>query len=230
MGGAKKLYNMKVQPGDPTPELFFSEDFYTIKIKHPDYKTGNFLLKMSDFEQGASFALQSRPSLNIYYVAPEMNLRKNMISSVEEKLQVSWKLKKKFLLYVSRSDKALMSSEEQRAQEIIDRIPELFDEKPALRADEANILREVRTIQVPRSSKVNLHFYMSEELYKAGGEAFIVKIFTSLNSIFSSDSQESNILCHIYLDADVDNKKVFDTRNETIRTTKSFTYYNLLKE
>jgi uncharacterized protein YbaR (Trm112 family) len=159
-----------------------------------------------------------------------MNLRKNMISSVEEKLQVSWKLKRKFLLYVSRSDKALMSSEEQRAQEIIDRIPELFDEKPALRADEANILREVRTIQVPRSSKVNLHFYMSEELYKAGGEAFIVKIFTSLNSIFSSDSQESNILCHIYLDADVDNKKVFDTRNETIRTTKSFTYYNLLKE
>lgn len=29
---------------------------------------------------------------------------------------------------------------------------------------------------------------------------------------------------------DVDNKKVLKTRNEAIKTTKSFTFYNLLKE
>jgi len=224
-GGTEKLLSFKYKPGARVPEIFLSDRVYSIRMQYPGYLTKPDPITRGDFEDGKTSKIRSTPSFHILYCAPDPSLKGKMVTTLEEHLESINQLRQSFLLMISNAEKPLVSTDQESAQKFVLQIPQLFDQATLLKSDEAALISKIKKTPFPKNATINLTIMMSEKIYQNGGEDFILNLYSTIQGLFSSE-----IKVMIYLDTDVDNKKVSDSKDDRIRIKTKFRYLNLLNE
>lgn len=205
--------------------LYRLESVYQLSIQHDDYYPKSPFLTRKDFDAGKTIILSSQPAYDLFFIAPVPEMKNQIITSVEQKFESVTRLKQPFYLFVSNTDRPLITSDEKSVGGIIDKIPQLFDDAPNLITDFNRINKAVLSKAPPPNTLVNLNFYMSKEVFESQGKAFIDKVVHPFKDIF-----KVKYWVNIYLDTEITQQFV-DANNKDDKTpNKMYHFFSLSNE
>jgi hypothetical protein len=206
-------------------DLFRLESVYQLSVQHDDYYTKLLSLSRKDFDVGKTILLINQPAYDVFYISATSEMRNQMITSVERKFESVTNLKQPFFLFVSNTDKPLMTSDYKAVKDVFGKVPLLFDDVPNLVTDYDRFSKAIKSKPPSANSKVNLTFYMSKDVFLSQGKAFIDKVTHTFREVFKVDAS-----VNIYLDSEITEQIIADKNKDDKKPNANYHFFSLLNE
>jgi hypothetical protein len=196
---------------------------YFIKVIQQDYKKDQ-LVKISagEFKTGKVIRLERDTALKVIIAVPRMSIRNYLGHCLDELINAYVSSGESFFVFISNTNNPLIATDADEGSQVIQRIPELFDDEPnVLNYDFPVISDRFSTLNIKGQKKITLMFYMPSVLFRGDGGLFINKI---IQELLSDIYNFTNTEVFIFTDSDEDRPGPDNP------PPVNYYYYNILKE
>ena len=224
----KIVSSMNINSTGEIQGLYRLESIYQLSIQHDDYYSKSSFLLRKDFDAGKTVTLINQPVYDVFYISTATKLKNEMLASVEQKFESVIQLNLPFILFVSNTDKPLVTSDSKSFKSIMNKAMQIFDDAPNLVSDYDHFSKDIKSKPPPKKTKVNLNFYMPAEVFQSQGKGkdFIDKAVDYFRGIYTVEA----LLVNIYLDTEITEQITANKNKDDNKPNENYHYYSLLNK